>query len=66
MTTYIYTGPLSGISLKGHGDIMLIPGATVALPDGHTYTQRLGRKGWLRPVTEPITPQPRESIETEG
>jgi hypothetical protein len=47
---YMYTGPLSGVSLKGIGDVMLIPGAVVALPAGHYYTERLIRKGWLSEV----------------
>jgi hypothetical protein len=44
---YDYNGPLSGVSLKGHGDVMLTPGATVELPEGHLYTNRLIKRGWL-------------------
>jgi hypothetical protein len=65
MKDYVYSGPLSGVSLKGHGDIMLIPGAAVRLPSDNAYTGRLIRKGWLaeasapEPVTEPVTePEP--------
>jgi hypothetical protein len=47
---YIYTGPLSGVSLIGYGDVMLIPGAEVTLPDDHGYTARLKRKGWLTEI----------------
>lgn len=50
MKRYIYTGPLSGVSLKGHGDIMLIPGAAVTMPEEHGYTERLVRKWWLKEV----------------
>lgn len=48
MKTYNYTGPLSGVSLKEHGDVLLIPGSTVQLPADNGYTQRLIRKGWLQ------------------
>jgi hypothetical protein len=55
MKSYIYSGPLSGVSLKEFGDVMLVPGATVQLPDGHGYTERLIRKGWLKEVlAEPV------------
>lgn len=54
MKSYIYTGPLSGVSLTGHGDVMLIPGSTVQLPEGNGYTERLIRKGWLHEVVESV------------
>ncbi len=47
MKQYTYTGPLSGVSLKGHGDIMLHPGSVVELPEDHPYTSRLIKRGWL-------------------
>lgn len=50
MKSFVYTGPLSGVSLKDAGDVMLIPGAIVQLPAGHEYTARLVRKGWLTEV----------------
>lgn len=50
MKSFIYIGPLSGVSLTGHGDIMLVPGGTVQLPDGNYYTERLARKGWLQEI----------------
>lgn len=50
MKRYRYTGPLSGVSLREHGDVLLIPGAVVELPAGHVYTERLARKGWLSEV----------------
>jgi len=52
---YEYNGPLSGVSLKGHGDVMLAPGATVELPEGHLYTNRLIKRGWLTPAIDPST-----------
>ncbi|NTU68929.1 MAG: hypothetical protein HGB02_08630 [Chlorobiaceae bacterium] len=60
---YIYTGPLSGVSLKEGGDVMLIPGAEVQLPEGNEYTGRLIRKGWLTAVKN-LEPAPTE-IEIE-
>jgi hypothetical protein len=53
MKEYTYSGPLSGVSLKGHGDIMLHPGGTVELPEDHEYTARLVRKGWLKATDTP-------------
>lgn len=47
MTEYIYTGPLSGVTLRGVGEIMLIPGAAVSLPADNDYTRRLIKRGWL-------------------
>lgn len=48
--SYMYNGPLSGISSKEFGDVMLIPGGVVAMPPDSEYTKRLIRKGWLREV----------------
>lgn len=53
MKEYTYTGPLSGVSLKGFGDVMLHPGSVVQLPEGHSYTDRLIRKGWLEATDTP-------------
>ncbi len=47
---YIYSGPLSGVSLKEGGDVILIPGGVVSMPPDNEYTKRLIRKGWLREV----------------
>lgn len=57
MKRYRYTGPLSGVSLRDHGDVLLIPGAVVELPAGHVYTERLLRKGWLSEVAEAKKPR---------
>lgn len=56
MQEYIYSGPLSGVSLKEYGDVMLVPGSVVRLPVDHEYTARLARKGWLQEVA-PTDPQ---------
>jgi len=58
MKEYIYSGPLSGVSLKRHADAMLHPGATVELPEDHPYTRRLVKRGWLvelPPASKPKT-----------
>lgn len=53
MKEYVYSGPLSGVSLKGNGDIMLHPGSTVELPEDHEYTARLVKRGWLKATDTP-------------
>lgn len=63
MKSYKYTGPLSGVSLRGHGDVMLVPGATVQLPD-HEYTARLIRKGWLHEAATEQDNQPEPATDT--
>lgn len=64
MKSYKYTGPLSGVSLRGHGDVMLVPGATVQLPGEHGYTERLIRKGWLQEVATEQDNQPEPATDT--
>lgn len=66
MKEYIYSGPLSGVSLKGHGDIMLHPGSKVELPEDHEYTARLVRKGWLVATdTPPKVNRSKKKLEEE-
>lgn len=62
---YVYNGPLSGVSLKGHGDTMLHPGTTVELPADHPYTNRLIKRGWLTEVPAASTPTT-EKEKTDG
>lgn len=73
MKPFIYTGPLSGVSLKEFGDVMLIPGAVVEMPAEHGYTARLIRKGWLHEVAaagvipeQENKPETAEDTETEN
>ncbi len=47
--TYIYDGPVSGVTL-GEREIMLHPGCAVELPDDSEYTEILILRGHL---TEP-------------
>ena len=44
--TYIYSGPVSGVTL-GEQEIMLHPGCTVDLPDDSEYTVILLLRGHL-------------------
>jgi hypothetical protein len=44
---YIYSGPLSGVTLAGGREIMLRPGKSVVMPDDSPYTQRLQARGFL-------------------
>ncbi len=55
---YKYDGPLSGVSLKGHDDVMLMPGMVVELPEGHLYTRRLIKRGWLKEVAQQVEQSP--------
>jgi hypothetical protein len=57
---YTYSGPLSGVSLKGSGDVMLHPGATVELPEDHPYTARLKKRDWLMENPSESKPQPKK------
>ncbi len=63
MKSFIYTGPLSGVSLKDHGDVMLVPGGTVQLPEENYFTARLIRKGWLQEVEIPAQEKEPETVE---
>ena len=68
MKSFVYTGPLSGVSLNGHGDFLLIPNAIVKLPAHHEYTARLIRKGWLEEVKAAETKEtekPTDDVVTE-
>ncbi|AOJ71034.1 MULTISPECIES: hypothetical protein [Burkholderia] len=50
---YLYSGPISGVSLQDGTEIreaMLHPGAPVELPEQHEYTKTLLALGHLRPV----------------
>jgi len=58
----MYSGPLSGVSLKGHGDIMLHPGAGVKLPEDHPYTRRLLKRGWLAELPAESKPKTKKEV----
>lgn len=50
MTPYTYSGPLSGVTLAGGQEVLLLPGATVHLPADHDYTRTLLARQHLAPV----------------
>lgn len=47
---YLYTGPMSGVTLGDGQEVMLFPNTEVELPDDHEYTQTLKALGHLTPV----------------
>lgn len=44
---YRYTGPLTGVTLRGGREVMLCPGAVLELPSRHPYVARLIARGLL-------------------
>ena len=45
---YVYTGPLSGVSLRGGKEVMLHPGNEVTLPDDNEFVKTLVAMGRLK------------------
>lgn len=58
MAEYIYSGPLSGLSLRGadgaRSDVALTPGATVDLPADNPAVTALVHRGHLTAVPPPV------------
>ncbi|AAQ59802.1 conserved hypothetical protein [Chromobacterium violaceum ATCC 12472] len=50
---YLYSGPVSGVTLADGQEIMLFPGKEVELPVEHEYTQTLLALQYLVPAQEP-------------
>ncbi|WP_230623439.1 MULTISPECIES: hypothetical protein [Chromobacterium] len=50
---YLYSGPVSGVTLADGQEIMLFPGKEVELPAEHEYTQTLLALQYLAPAQEP-------------
>ena len=46
MTSYTYTGPLSGVTLPDGTEVLLYPGATVSLPASNEYVATLVALGY--------------------
>lgn len=46
---YVYSGPLSGVTLKDGTEVLLHPGAAVELPEDNRYVKTLRARGHLRP-----------------
>ena len=57
MTTYLYTGPLSSVTLGDGTEVLLHPGHTVQLPDKHPYVATMVALGHLSPVRSATKPQ---------
>ncbi|AXE34010.1 hypothetical protein [Chromobacterium phragmitis] len=53
---YLYSGPVSGVSLSDGQEVMLFPGNVVELPENHEYTQTLLALQYLAPAQEPAAP----------
>ncbi|AXE29709.1 hypothetical protein DK842_07260 [Chromobacterium phragmitis] len=53
---YLYSGPISGVTLGDGQEIMLFPGKEVEMPEAHSYTRTLVALGYLsaQPAGEPI------------
>lgn len=56
MTPYTYSGPLSGVTLAGGQEVLLLPGATVHLPADNDYTRTLLARQHLMPVPPATKP----------
>ena len=52
--TFIGTSMITA-SLRGHGDIVLIPGDVIALPEENSYISSLEKQGLLVEVQKPKT-----------
>ncbi|OVE46139.1 hypothetical protein [Chromobacterium violaceum] len=44
---YLYSGPISGVTLGDGQEIMLFPGKEVEMPEEHSYTRTLVALGYL-------------------
>lgn len=56
MSTYIYSGPPSAATLPDGRDVILMPGASVELPDDNAWVQTLAALGHLVPQPAPVKP----------
>ena len=52
LTSFTYSGPLSGVTLDNGQEVLLMPGAEVRLPPDHEYTRTLIARKHLAPVPE--------------
>lgn len=72
-TNYRYGGPLSGVTLDGGREVMLHPGAVIALPADNDYVTTLVAQGLLTevaaaeaPLPEPPKPQSKKEVTDAG
>ena len=52
MKRYLYTGPLSGVTLSDGTEVMLFPGKEVSFPEGNKYAKTLIAQGYLEELKE--------------
>lgn len=71
MAKYLYSGPLSGVSLAPlkegdkSKDVRLVPGAVVELPEEHPYVKTLVALGHLaKPPAKEPAPAPTKEPKT--
>ncbi|QEL57068.1 hypothetical protein [Chromobacterium paludis] len=62
---YLYSGPISGVTLADGQEIMLFPGHEVEMPENHNYTRTLVALGYLsaQPVSAAETAIPSHTAE---
>jgi hypothetical protein len=56
--TYLYNGPLSGVTLDSGEEVMLHPGKEIPLPADNPYVQSLVAQGLLTETTTEVPPGP--------
>jgi len=56
--TYLYSGPLSGVTLDSGEEVMLHPGKEVPLPEDNPYVQSLVAQRLLTETKTEVPPGP--------
>lgn len=56
--TYLYSGPLSGVTLDNGEEVMLHPGKEVTLPEENPYVQSLVAQRLFMETTTEVPPGP--------
>lgn len=51
---YLYSGPLSGVTLQDGTEVLLRNGIEVELPEDNEYVKTLVAFSYLKPVTETV------------
>lgn len=54
---YVYSGPVSGVTLNNGSEIMLHDGQEIDLPEAHDYVKTLVALGHLVAVSKPASKQ---------
>lgn len=58
MKRYLYSGPVSGATLRDGRSVRLLPGRELELPSHDPYVATLVARGHLRPVQQTGAPDP--------